>query len=60
VACGRIAQEGAIMKIKTFAVATFVLVNHPSSKMVKHCRRTAEQYSSLADDDELGRPAYGH
>jgi hypothetical protein len=49
VAGGRITQEGAIMKIKTFAVATFVLVSLPLAAYAQGAIAGAEEGAAAVD-----------
>jgi hypothetical protein len=46
---GRISKEGAIMKIKTFAVATFVVVSLPIAAYAQGTIRGAEEGAAAGD-----------
>jgi hypothetical protein len=37
-----------------------VAATYPSAEIANHYRRMAEHYGSLADAEELRRPAHGH
>jgi hypothetical protein len=49
VLAGRITQEGAIMKTKTFAVATFILVSLPFAAYAQGTVRGAEDGAAAGD-----------